>query len=109
MTDSFTAEMGSVQSLHTHDSTTKQTADPSSSWVAYWDGLGPKLQHTGQATALGMLMELLPLPWSAASRFGDSSLSQPRGWRQEQHAPSARARVSSEGAGENTALCHQPL
>lgn len=56
-----------------------------------------------------MLMELLPLPWSAASRFGDSSLSQPRGWRQEQQAHSARARVSPEGAGENTALCHEPL
>lgn len=44
MTDSFTAEMGSVQSLHRHNPTTKQTADPSPSWVAYWDGLGPKLQ-----------------------------------------------------------------
>lgn len=67
MTDSFTAEMGSVQSLHKQHPTTNQTAHPSSSRVAYWD---PKALTHRTARALGMPMELLPLSWSVASRFG---------------------------------------
>lgn len=101
MTDSFTAEMGSVQSLHKQHPTTNQTAHPSSSRVAYWD---PKaLTHrTGESPGNAD---------GASAPFLECGIPvREKGWRQERPAAhSARARVSPRGAGENTALCHQPL